>query len=140
MGYTNQIVNPRWYLLDSAHITDVMSGLTHELQLKNANAKRWCCMTCKAFITDDAFIVHIDGNHEHIKVNPQGHTFQFRSYKHTQGCECWGLATAEHSWFSGYSWQFAHCAMCHTQLGWYFSGSDSFFGLIADQIVQCAAE
>jgi len=125
------------HLLDSAHINDVLNDLAREANQKKEKPERWCCAVCKAFITDDACIVRVNGAHEHYKVNPQGHAFHFRSYKHAQGCLRVGQATAEYSWFSGCIWQFAHCANCHTQLGWYFAGSESFFGLIAGQIVRC---
>lgn len=130
-------MNPTLQLLDSAHITDVLDELTQELQRKKREPLRWCCALCKAVITDDDCKVQINGTHEHYKVNPQGSAFQFRSYSNAEGCAPTGEATEEYSWFSGYRWRFAQCATCHTQLGWYFSGSDSFYGLITDQLVRC---
>lgn len=130
-------MNLSFYLLDSAHITDVLKDLKHGAKRKNAKPKKWCCAVCKAYVTDDDCKVDINGSHEHYKLNPQGHAFLFRSFKQAEGCMPVGQATAEYTWFSGYLWQFSYCVTCHTQLGWYFTGSESFFGLIADHIVPC---
>lgn len=125
------------YLLDSAHRVDVLKGLETRQQRRQPKGNRWCCAVCGSFITDEASIVPINGQIEHYKVNPNGHAFRFRSYKQADGCTRVGLATSEFSWYSGYLWQFSHCLSCRTQLGWYFSGHDSFFGLINEQLVSC---
>jgi len=36
------------------------------------------------------------------------------------GVELRGEASAEHSWFTGYAWAMAHCALCGHHLGWGF--------------------
>ncbi len=135
-----QIPPQKQYLLDSAHIGDAQIELAVEKQRQKSKGQRWCCAICGTYVTDDGQRISIDGTYDHYKINPHGHTFRFRSFKYAEGCERAGQATAEHSWYTGYLWQFAHCARCKTQLGWYFSGSESFYGLINRQIVQCSEE
>lgn len=141
MNHTLGQIQPQTqYLLDSAHISDAQVELAVQKSRKKHKGQRWCCAICGMYVTDDRYRIYIDGTHEHHKINPHGLTFQFRSFKNADGCERSGQPTAEHSWYTGYVWQFAHCARCKSQLGWYFSGSESFYGLINRQIVQCFEE
>jgi hypothetical protein len=130
-------MNPSIYLLDSARITDVLKDLLKDESRRAEKSRRWCCAVCKAFITDDEAGIDVNGKHEHYHVNPQGLSFGFRSYSRADGCNCIGQLTAEYSWFTGLLWRFAHCASCHSQLGWYFSGRESFYGLIVSRLVPC---
>jgi|GEM_PF-1145777 len=136
-----QQINPqKYYLLDSAQISDVQAEFDVETQRRKSKRQSWCCALCGAYVTDESQHVHINGSLEHRKINPQGYTFEFRSFKHADGCARVGAMTSEHSWFAGYFWQFAHCGKCKIQLGWYFDGPEPFFGLINRQIVQCPEE
>ena len=128
------------YLLDSAHIGDARIELGVGKKHQKSQGQRWCCAICGTYVTDDGQLLYVEGLHDHDKINPHGHRFRFRSFKHAEGCEHIGQLTAEHSWFSGYLWQFAHCARCKNQLGWYFCGPGSFYGLINWQIVRCFEE
>jgi len=128
------------YLLDTAHISGAqIESVIEEPRLKS-KGQRWCCAVCGTYVTDDGQLTHINGTHQHYKVNPQGQGFQFCSFKYAEGCSRSGELTAEHTWYSGYLWQFAHCNRCDTQLGWYFAGPKSFYGLIKRQIVMCPKE
>ncbi len=98
---------------------------------------RYCCAVCNAFITDDYFSIHINGQHQFIKINPDQHEFSFVCFAEAQGCHKTGLATAKDSWFHNCQWRFAHCKSCSTQLGWFFSGAHNFFGLIREQLIDC---
>ena len=141
MEHTRQRIAPqKQYLLDSAHICDPQIESVVEKQRQKLKGQRWCCAVCRAYITDDGQRIYIDGTHEHRKTNPLGQAFQFRSFKYAEGCERAGQPTAEYSWYTGYVWQFAHCARCKTQIGWYFIGTESFYGLINQQIILCSAE
>ena len=138
--YSQRISRQKQYLLDSAHIRDAQIVWAVEQQRGKNQDQRWCCAACRAQITDETCLIPIEGQHEHHKVNPQGHAFQFRSFKYAEGCVPIGEPTAEHSWYSGYLWQFAHCTRCHSQLGWYFAGAESFFGLINQYLVRCTGQ
>ena len=48
-----------------------------------------------------------------------------------------GVPEAAFSWFPGYSWQILDCARCRVLIGWRFRcADDSFYGLIADRLVE----
>ena len=104
--YSQRISRQKQYLLDSAHIRDAQIVWAVEQQRGKNQDQRWCCAACRAQITDETCLIPIEGQHEHHKVNPQGHAFQFRSFKYAEGCVPIGEPTAEHSWYSGYLWQF----------------------------------
>jgi hypothetical protein len=125
------------YLLDSAHIGESIEEKTVAKQRKKSKGQRWCCAVCGTYVTQESYLVHIDGTFEHYKMNPQGQAFQFRSFIQAEGCARVGQPTEENTWYTGYFWQFAHCARCQTQLGWYFTGPKPFFGLIKQQLVRC---
>jgi hypothetical protein len=128
------------FLLDSAHLRDAQIVRAVEKIRAKPKAQHWCCVVCGNYVTDEDQLVRINGSSVHSKINPMGHTFRFRSFKQAEGCERVGQLTAEYSWYSGYTWQFAHCRRCQTQLGWYFAGPEPFFGLIEQQLKKCAEE
>jgi hypothetical protein len=135
-----QISPPSQFLLDSAHIKDRQIEQVVEKLRDKPKEQRWCCVACGNYVCDDGHLIPIDGLTEHYKINPVGQAFRFRSFKQAEGCTYAGQPTAEHSWYTGYLWQFAHCGRCQTQLGWYFSGPEPFFGLINRQLKKCAQE
>jgi hypothetical protein len=53
----------------------------------------------------------------------------------------YGEPTAEHSWFKDFTWSFTICSNCLVHLGWfYLGGSESFFGLIVDRLVDATTK
>jgi hypothetical protein len=110
--------------------------------LENAETKferpRIRCKACHLELTRTDYALSPEGFHEHMQVNPGGVTFVFRCFSQAAGCSIQGKPEHEHSWFTGYTWQFALCRQCGSHLGWLFrhSGEDSFFGLISDRIIQ----
>lgn len=93
------------------------------------------CARCSNTVSEKQFVTAVQGAHQHVKTNPQGHTFTILCYAEAPGAEAWGRAQTEHSWFSDCAWQFAHCRQCHTQLGWYFTGASRFYAFINDHIL-----
>ena len=95
------------------------------------------CKHCRFHLTQSDFAISIDGHHEHVQCNPHGNTFVFKCYSRVPGSIHSGKETLEHTWFSGFSWQFSHCQNCGEHLGWYFrnQSGNTFFALIADQII-----
>jgi len=79
--------------------------------------------------------VAINGRHEHAFFNPAGIAFEIRCFRQAPGTETQGDPTSDFSWFAGYRWQIALCTTCHTHLGWLFTGSGSFYGLIASRLI-----
>lgn len=119
-----------------------------ELKLKEKNKtkqqvsndkpdKKLCCAVCGINITDNQQQAEIEGSHSHSKINPDQQSFIIRCFFSVENCKVMGEKISLNSWFSGCQWQFVHCKSCSTQLGWYFSGVSSFYGLIEQQLVIC---
>jgi len=104
---------------------------------EDAKKQKICCAACGNIITCQTDAIEISGAHQHLKTNPQGRQFKIRCFSTATGCACYGDATDYYTWFSGYSWRFAHCSKCTIQLGWHFKGDGSFFGLIGEQLKHC---
>ena len=98
---------------------------------------RLCCAVCGTRITDNQQQAEVDGCHSHSKTNPDNQQFLIRCFILVENCKVNGEKISLNSWFSGYQWQFVQCKSCSTQLGWYFSGGRSFYGLIEEQLVIC---
>ena len=59
------------------------------------------------------------------------------SYMHCRRVRCEGSQSDQHSWFSGYTWNFALCQMCSDHIGWAFykeSQQVEFFGFIVTKL------
>lgn len=93
------------------------------------------CVFCHCVITSEGETTEVCGNHFHTCTNPANIVFNIRCFSHAPGCSPVGIATAEHTWFSGYRWQIALCKDCGEHLGWLFRDGDSFYGLIANRLL-----
>ncbi len=96
------------------------------------------CSQCSTPITSRKQAVQVQGRHEHAFFNPAGIAFEIRCYRQAPGCLVQGNLTEKFSWFNGYSWQFATCSNCLSQLGWFFISDihkNSFFGLMTDKVI-----
>lgn len=94
------------------------------------------CRHCGHEITRRAACIDVAGQHVHVCVNPYGFEFRIGCFASANGVRVTGTAIAEHTWFSGYAWQIAHCAGCHRHCGWFFSGGLPFFGLILAHLTE----
>jgi hypothetical protein len=98
------------------------------------------CAGCRNPITPRQAAISVNGAHQHTFANPYGLVFTIGCFRQAPGCGAAGQATAEFSWFAGYSWQVAVCAACLAHLGWRFSADGSvFYGLILDRLVESDA-
>lgn len=102
--------------------------------------QRFCCAVCGAYISDDRFKTSIDGRHIHTRSNPLDQRFSFGCFSAAPGSSAYGTPTDEFSWFSACRWRFAHCGRCGVQLGWQFSGAQSFYALVLEQLMDCDRE
>ncbi|MDA8018409.1 MAG: cereblon family protein [Thermoanaerobaculia bacterium] len=97
---------------------------------------RLVCRACGHHITDHAARIEIAGRHVHRRTNPSHVEFEFACFDAAPGSASVGDPTDEHSWFSGYRWQFAVCRKCGSHLGWYFRGREpAFWGLVTNRLV-----
>ena len=91
------------------------------------------CKSCNYEITTPDRAVQ---PHEHTFRNPAGYSFHVLCYSDAPGAAEVGSPTTEHTWFPGYAWTMALCGSCQTHLGWWFSGSKRFAGLIAQRLIR----
>lgn len=91
------------------------------------------CSRCGQIITSPLHSIAIAGKHEHTQLNPSGRVFHLGCFQKAN-CLVVGKPTDEFSWFSGYQWQFALCSGCQCHLGWFFTGTSSFWGLIYSKL------
>lgn len=91
------------------------------------------CKNCDFDITRPSLAVE---PHEHTFRNPSGFSFHILCYSDADGTLNRGEPTLEHTWFPGYAWTYAICLKCGTHLGWWFTGKDTFVGLIATRLIR----
>lgn len=92
------------------------------------------CANCDHLITRARWRITKNEDNEHTVFNPGGQVFRIACFKEAVGVCSQGPPRSEFTWFKGYSWQVGRCAGCSTHIGWRYTGSDTFFGLIKDQL------
>lgn len=104
---------------------------------QNDPGLRLCCVHCQAAITTEKDKIEVNARHTFQVTNPSGINFNVACFKHAWGCGIYGQATAMHTWFPGFSWQYAYCLGCEAHLGWYYKNSreQHFFGLMAEKLI-----
>jgi hypothetical protein len=105
---------------------------------EKASGDRWLhCINCRIAITSDDQGISVNSSHVHTFSNPAGLTFRIGCFSGAPGCLFHEDPTSQHSWFPGYSWQYADCSGCSQHLGWQFIGkkeTDFFSGLILNRL------
>lgn len=102
-------------------------------------ASDWLCGWCLNHVARERDRFGYDGRDEFAFTNPEGIRFEIITFSQTIGCREIGEPTLEHTWFPGHAWSFYHCDQCGQHLGWGYSGTHEFVGLIKDRIVRAAA-
>lgn len=122
-------------------------GPVHDLLRQVEEAHRdpgdqLCCVHCHTAVTTSNQKTTVQSTHNFHLTNSDGDEFDIACFSEAWGCGMHGRPSDEHSWFSGFRWQFAHCLNCESHLGWYFDeqkkeGDDRvhFFGLLIDKLV-----
>jgi len=91
------------------------------------------CRECGNPVTAPDFVITVSNHHKHTFINPAGITYRIGCFSSAEGCIVYGEPVIDHTWFSGFAWNYAICSNCGVHLGWYFQSKDeSFFGLILD--------
>lgn len=95
------------------------------------------CRRCHNYLTENRYLIPVDGQTSHFFYNPAGQGFDIQTYRLAEGCSISGKPTEFFTWFPGHAWQFAWCRQCQTHLGWYYTcdGNEGFFGLITDLLI-----
>ena len=94
------------------------------------------CRCCGHPVTHTGERMEVNGQHEHVCVNPSGIPFHIGCFRAAPGCVPHGPAESYWSWFAGYRWQIALCGGCGTHLGWAFHGDAPFHGLVMARVVE----
>ena len=99
------------------------------------------CAACRGRITTTGARIEVNGEHQHVCVNPGGVVFDIGCFATAPGCLGHGPAESHWSWFEGYQWRIALCRGCRRHLGWSFErGDDAFHGLVLTRLVEEEAE
>jgi hypothetical protein len=99
----------------------------------------WLCGWCLNHVAKERDRFSYEGRDEFVFTNPRGISFEIITFLQTIGCRETGEPTLEDTWFPGYSWSFCLCDRCGQHLGWCYSGTHAFVGLIKDRIVRAVA-
>lgn len=124
-------------LLDATNFINPKKQLDKKIKAKDESEQLICCAVCHSQISSIKDLCEIEGDVQHSKINPAGLRYTFYCFALAPGCKEEGGPVSEHTWFTGCLWQFASCRNCGNQLGWFFTGRHSFFGLIQERIIEC---
>jgi hypothetical protein len=114
---------------DSARISEALDE--HE---RPTPERALFCRACGHQVTATSEATTVAGSHLHTRLNPANVVFHFGCFRSAPGAKVSGAPSGEHTWFEGCLWQYAHCSRCQTHLGWAFSGTMAFFGLIIERL------
>src|SRR5262245_50120916 len=109
---------------------------TRTRTLETHSEADWLCSWCLNRVACEKDGFSFGGNSNFAFMNPGGITFQIITFSEAIWCRDEGVPSLEHTWFSGYAWSYCHCEQCRMHLGWFYSGSGTFVGLIRDRIVR----
>ncbi len=101
------------------------------------SAQDWLCASCYGGVAKDDDRFQYSGQDEFAFTNPDGFRFEIITFSETQCVET-GVPTLEHTWFPGHAWSYCLCGKCGQHLGWQYSGTHVFAGLIRDRLVRAA--
>ncbi len=108
---------------------------TKTLENTEKKKEQIICKFCGHHITLSQDKIYINGQHQHVFMNPVGVVYEIVCFSSANGCVQKGSPTINYSWFRGYSWRFALCSGCFNHLGWFYqSVHDSFYGLIYNHL------
>lgn len=105
-------------------------------ETEEAHDKKWVrCRNCNNKIAKQNERIKIYNADTHIFENPAGIFFRVVCFIDAPGSTLITDHTMENTWFTGYLWSISLCRGCRSHLGWHYtSGSDEFYGLIADRL------
>ncbi len=90
----------------------------------------WLCYWCLQRVANDQDRFSYDGRDESVFRNPERVKFEIITFARTLGCRDTGQPTLEHTWFPEHAWCYCLCGQCGQHLGWSYTGSNDFTGLI----------
>ena len=109
---------------------------TRTLPSQGDAANDWLCAWCLNRVAGEKDRFCHEGKSEFSFVNPEGIRFHILTFSRMIGCRQTGVPTQQHTWFPGHAWSYCLCNGCGRHLGWHYTGSSDFAGLIRDRIVR----
>ena len=116
--------NDRLDLLEMVCTVERLRYIRNKLQVSKKRETRIRCKHCGSTISQMREIFSVEGSEGTAGnyVNEHGivhHTMTLRDI-YRDSVVCAGPQVTQDSWFPGYSWQIAYCAICSDHLGWRF--------------------
>ncbi|CAI2723719.1 unnamed protein product [Schistosoma spindalis] len=107
------------HILGIDHVVQRLRALLEVIRRSTACV----CSSCDANITSNQYIICLaqEGSSQ-TYINPSGilHDIVTVSQVTPNSVNLIGEASAEYSWFPGYSWTIANCNSCYQHMGWLF--------------------
>lgn len=136
----NILVMRRFFRIRKVDLRKIMNQEKTEVKVKTKlQPDDWLCLKCNKKITEDKERFLYYNKSEFEFKNPDGFIFNIMTFKTADGCRDEGKPTLDFTWFEKYSWCFAICSRCGLHLGWKYSGTFSFYGLIKARLIKGAA-
>ncbi len=138
-GRPGGVIN--WYSLLEKGEWEARAG-TDRMSLEQddrtkGNKEMLLCSRCGHPITSKNDRFEMNGAHRHTFANPHGYVHHIGCFRHAPGCAVEPEVHTTFSWFEGYTWALASCALCGNHLGWQFqSDKDRFLGLLLASLVE----
>ena len=88
------------------------------------------CRVCEHEVARIGDRVTVGSGEVHTFVNPQGQVFPLVCFARAKGVIAIGQPTLEYTWFPGHAWRLGLCRRCGVQLGWFYEGASTFWGLV----------
>jgi hypothetical protein len=129
--------------LSSATELELVALVEAELENQPAPATSdaagdWLCAWCLNRVANERDRFEYDGRSQFTFSNPEGIRFEIITFSRTLGCQQAGKPILEHTWFPGHAWSYCQCDSCSQHLGWYYTGTQEFAGLILNRIVRAS--
>jgi hypothetical protein len=118
------VCDPPW-MLDA-----VRPRATREQKDEAGDERVVRCCVCEREVARLRDRVQVGDGELHTFVNPQGQVFELVCFARAEGAVAIGEPTLEFTWFPGHAWRYGRCRTCGVQLGWFYEGASSFWGLV----------
>lgn len=121
-----------------------INGVSYRLRREIQVLERFDLIRCKTCLTliakrSDMLVMSSDGP-LNAYANPAGFVHEVMTVYSASGLSLIGSPVKEHSWFPGYAWTIADCAICGSNMGWLFTATKkklqpkSFWGIRSSQV------
>lgn len=120
----------------NGHLVINPAGRTRSRWAQAAAENDWLCALCHHRLANDRDRLQFGSQSEFAFTNPAGVPFLIITFSEASGCRDEGDPTLDDTWFPGHAWSYCVCGECGQHLGWFYSGSSNFVGLIQRRIVR----